>query len=418
MPDGAAQRATVSRLLRGRPASPGLACGPLWPATRPGAPAGAILTAQDMTPAQFKARDWSGVSGLLLGEGSPWDHVAVLARAAGLPLVIGLGPALLAASGTVILDGAEGTILLEPEASDIAAFEQRRREEAARDAAASACLDRPAVTRDGAAIAVQLAIGDIAELRDADPACCDGIGLVRTEFLFMGRERLPGEDAQFGVYRLILEWAKGRPVTLRLFDAGGDKPLPGLAEPAQASRGTRLLLAHQSVLRTQLRALLRASVHGTLRLVLPWVADPADVDAVRAVLDEERSALQDAGRATGPVSLGIMVETAEAVSGLDAYSADFVAVGSNDLLRTSRMAGEGAGQGAGPVPPSVLDRVRRVVSAGEAAGRPVTLCGDAASDPLCIPDLLRSGVRSLCVPPRALARTKLAISQAVARPLG
>jgi phosphotransferase system enzyme I (PtsI) len=382
------------------------------------APAGAILCGEDMPPSRFLARDWSAGGGIALSGGSPSSHVAMLARSRGVPMVVGLGAALAGYDGDVLLDGGTGAIVLDPDDASHAAFEALHRDEAALAAAAALLLDKPAVTRDGTRILVHLNVADPAELKALDPAHCDGIGLVRTEFLFDGRSGLPGEEAQFGVYRTIAEWARGKPVTIRTLDAGADKPIPGLtpegeSNPFLGMRGIRLSLARPEVLRVQLRALLRASAYGALKIMLPMVTTPGEIATVAAMLQEERTSLVGQGRRLGDPPLGIMVEVPAAAIAVDRFEAAFYSIGSNDLVQYVTAAGRDIGAVADladPLHPAVLRLVREVAAFGRDSGREVSLCGDAAADPAVLPHLLATGLRSVSVAPAALARAKATIA--------
>jgi phosphotransferase system enzyme I (PtsI) len=311
-----------------------------------------------------------------------------------------------------------GEVIFDPLPATADAFAGRQAEAAAQRRAWADLLHRPAMTRDGTRIAVHLNIADPAELKTLDPSHCDGIGLVRTEFLFHGRSSLPGEEAQFGVYRMMAEWAAGRPVTIRTLDAGGDKPIPGLtlegeSNPFLGLRGLRLSLRHPEVFRVQLRALLRASAYGTVKIMLPMVTTPAELVAARAMVEEEKIALRAAGRKLGDHALGIMVEVPAAAVAVDLFEADFYSIGSNDLTQYVTAAGRDSdvvADLADPLNPAVIRLVEHVARFGREAGREVSLCGDAGGDPAVLPTLVRAGLRSVSVAPAALGRTKAAIA--------
>ncbi len=381
-------------------------------------PAGAILLGIDMPPSVFLSVDWSQGGGIMLCGGSPSSHVAMLARSRGVPMVVDLGHKALAASGLALLDGSNGEIVLEPDQAASERFATTQENEARIALAARELLDKPAVTRDGARILVYINVADPAELKAVDPSHCDGIGLVRTEFLFHGRDHLPGEEAQFGVYRTIAEWAGDKPVTIRTLDAGGDKPIPGLtldgeSNPFLGMRGIRLSLAHEDIFRIQLRALLRAAAYGSIKIMLPMVTTPAELDRTAALLDEEYVSLKDAGRRIEKPPLGIMVEVPAAAIAVDHFDSAFFSIGSNDLTQYVTAAGRDIGAVAdlaNPLHPAVLRLVGHVAQHGKATGRDVSLCGDAGGDPLVLPHLLATGLRSVSVSPAALARTKATIA--------
>jgi phosphotransferase system enzyme I (PtsI) len=378
---------------------------------------GGILVADDMPPSRFLAVDWSRGGAVLLTRGSASSHVAMLARSRGVPMIVGLGgdPATLA--GEVLVDAVAGEVILAPSDEERHRFEVRR--QANRRAAADGAKVRghPAATRDGVSIAVHLNVSDLDELAALDPAVCDGIGLVRTEFMFHGRHGLPDEETQYRAYRRIANWAVGKPVTIRTLDAGGDKPIEGLtfageSNPFLGVRGVRLSLARPEIFRTQLRALARATAHGNVRIMLPMITVPGEIKAARAILDQELHSLAAAGVAARRPPLGIMVEVPAVAIAIDMYEADFYSIGSNDLIQYVTAAGrdiDAVADLADPCHPAVMRLIERVARHGSERGREVCLCGDIGSDPEVIPGLLRAGLRSVSVPPAAIVRAKAAI---------
>ncbi|TPQ49140.1 phosphoenolpyruvate--protein phosphotransferase [Prosthecomicrobium hirschii] len=379
----------------------------------------AILVGRDLAPSRFLEIDWRPGQGIALAEGSLTSHVAILARARGIPMLVGVA-GIDAPDGTeALLDAEAGTLLVAPDAADRAAFDIRRSAGRDRDRAAGAQAFEPAATACGIPVQVLLNIGGPGDLAGLDPALCDGIGLVRTEFLFHGRggDDLPGEDEQFEAYRAILAWADGRPVTIRTLDAGGDKPIPGYtldgeANPFLGLRGVRLSLAREAVFRIQLRALLRAAAHGPLKIMIPMVAVPAEMAAVQALVDREAAALAAAGTPPGRFELGMMVEVPAAALTLDLFAADFVSIGSNDLIQYLMAAGRDSAAVAAladPLAPAVLRVIETVAREAAARRLPVSLCGDAGGDPAAIPHLLAAGLRALSMGAAAVPRAKAAI---------
>ncbi|MDR3465120.1 MAG: phosphoenolpyruvate--protein phosphotransferase [Xanthobacteraceae bacterium] len=383
-------------------------------------PAGAIVACDDISPSAFLAADWSGGGALALASGSPSSHVAMLARARGAPMVVGLGP--LSWEGripaTALVDGDAGTVILDPEPETRRHFEQRMAAAAAARAAAEADSTKPAITADGRRIAVLLNVAAPEELAGLDPAICDGIGLVRTEFLFEASRGLPDEDTQYAVYRRILDWAAGRPVTIRTLDAGGDKPIPGLtvdreSNPFLGVRGIRLSLARPDVFRVQLRALARAAAHGVLKVMLPMVAVPAELAAAAALLDAEIGALEASGIACARPPLGIMVEVPAAALRAEDFAAAFYSIGSNDLTQYTMAAARDIGAVADlndTGNPAVLALIARTVEVGRARGVEVSLCGDAGADTRLTTALLATGLTTFSVAPVAVAQLKAAIA--------
>ena len=246
-------------------------------------PDGAVLVAADLPISRFLAIDWARGGAILLTRGSPTSHVAMLARARGVPMVVGLEGAADAIAGRqALVDAATGEVVLDPTEATQAVFAAKADREKTASAASAAFRMRPAVTKDGTRIALNLNASSADELEGLDPAICDGIGLVRTEILFQGPAGLPDEDAQYQAYRRIVAWADGRPVTIRTLDAGGDKPIRGVTEVGESNpflglRGIRLSLRHPTLFRIQLRALARAAAHGDLRVMLPMVTVPAEL---------------------------------------------------------------------------------------------------------------------------------------------
>jgi phosphotransferase system enzyme I (PtsI) len=285
-------------------------------------------------------------------------------------------------------------------------------------AAADARRVEPACTADGRRIAVLLNVAEPQDLAGLDPSICDGIGLVRTEFLFEASRGLPDEDAQYAVYRRILDWAEGRPVTIRTLDAGGDKPIAGLtiegeSNPFLGLRGIRLSLARPEVFRVQLRALSRAAEHGALKVMLPMIAVPSELDRVAAMLDEEFASLRAQGIACVRPPLGIMVEVPAAALRAEDFDAAFYSIGSNDLTQYTMAAARDIGAVADlndTGNPAVLALIAQTVEAGRKRGVEVSLCGDAAADTRLTTALLATGLTILSVSPIAVARLKAAIA--------
>jgi len=381
---------------------------------------GAIVASGDTSPSIFLAADWRRGGGIVLAAGSSSSHVAMLARARGTPMVVGVGP--LSWQGRppalALVDGDAGTVIFDPEPETRSLFEHRMKAAHAACAVADADRVKPAITADGRRITVLLNIAAPEDLADLDPAICDGIGLVRTEFLFEASLGLPDEETQYGVYRRILDWAEARPVTIRTLDAGGDKPIPGLtidgeSNPFLGLRGIRLSLARPEVFCLQLRALARAAVHGTLKVMLPMVAVPSELDRARELLDAEIAALRAKGIACARPLLGIMVEVPAAALCAEDFDAGFYSIGSNDLAQYTMAAARDIGAVADlndTGNPAVLALIARTVEAGRARGVEVSLCGDAAADTRLTKALLATGLTTLSVSPLAVARLKATIA--------
>jgi phosphotransferase system enzyme I (PtsI) len=273
------------------------------------------------------------------------------------------------------------------------------------------------VTAAGERVHVYLNVDDPGLLENLDPAQCDGIGLTRTEFLFQGRE-LPDEEQQYQVYRRIVEWAAGLPVVVRTLDAGGDKPVAGLTvdgerNPFLGLRGLRLSLARPEVFRLQLRALARAAATGDLKIMLPMVTEPRELEAARTMLEEVVTELRTAGIEAAMAPLGMMVEVPAAALTAAAFAADFYSIGSNDLVQYVMAASRDNPDVAplyDPDNPAVHALIRQVVEAAGLRGVEVSLCGELASDPTHISTLLGLGLRRLSVSPARLGPVKAAIA--------
>jgi len=253
------------------------------------------------------------------------------------------------------------------------------------------------------------------DLDGLDPAICDGIGLVRSEFLFHGHEGLPDEETQANAYEKILRWAEGRPVIIRTLDAGGDKPIPGLTReeenPFLGLRGLRLCLARPEVFKVQLRALLRAAPAGILKIMLPMVALPEELEEARALLIE---AATEVGFADDLPPLGIMVEIPAAALTLDRFAIDFASIGSNDLVQFTLAAardGNGLERLQRADYPAVLRLIAESVERAARRGIEISLCGDAGGDPALIPALLAAGLRRFSMAPSAVGAAKEAIAR-------
>ncbi|MER8465622.1 phosphoenolpyruvate--protein phosphotransferase [Mesorhizobium sp. M1396] len=380
------------------------------------APAGAILYGDDIAPTRFLETDWSSGGGIALKAGSTASHVAMLARSRGIPMVVGLGASPAHLAGIALLDAEHGGIVLSPSKDDIAAFRQSSSSFSMRRDRAGTFLARPAVTKNGTVVRVQVNIADPSEVDGIDIATCDGVGLMRTEFLF-GRT-LPDEETQYRAYRKVLEWAGGKPVTIRTVDAGGDKPVPGFtveeSNPFLGLRGIRLSLARPEVFRVQIRALLRAAVHGSLKVMFPMIAVIVEYRQAAAMFAEEQAALAARGIAHRMPPLGIMVEVPSVAIVPEAFAeAAFFSIGSNDLTQYVMAAARDNAAVAhlnSVRHPAVLRLIAAVTAFGQREKIPVSLCGDAGGDPASIPSLLEAGLRDLSVAPAQLAMAKAAIA--------
>ncbi|WP_367615083.1 phosphoenolpyruvate--protein phosphotransferase [Rhodoplanes serenus] len=388
---------------------------------RPGGPP-AVLVVDDLAPSEAAQLDPATVLGVIDRRGGPTSHAAILLRAAGIPAVAGAAALVPAAGGTLAaLDGTTGEVWIDPDAATQAALSARR------TAFASARPAAPGGGRvtlgDGVEIALWANVSGPADARAARAAGAAGVGLLRTEMLFLDRLDPPSEDEQVAALRAIFGVFAGCPVVVRLLDAGGDKPIPYLAMAAEANpylgvRGLRLLLARPEVLDAQLRAVLIAGHGHDVRIMLPMVTEADELARTRAALERVHAALAAAGTPHAwPVPLGIMVEVpASALTAARlAAHADFFSIGTNDLTQYTLAAERGhpgLGRFADAAHPAVLRLIAEVVAAGAAAGRPVSVCGEAAADPQVARLLVGLGVRTLSMGAASLAGVAQALDGA------
>jgi len=379
-----------------------------------------LLAMEEMTPSQFVETDWTRVAGVALARGSASGHVAILARARGVPMLIGLGDALneVAAGALAILDAEAGNLVLHPDPSRLKATTKRIKGIQARAAAEARYLEAPARTGAGEAATVMINVDNPLQDPPVGVDHCDGIGLTRSEFLFYGHGTLPDEETQYRCYRRLVEWASGRPVTIRTLDAGGDKPIEGLTPEGESNpflglRGLRLSLQRPEVFGVQLRALARAAVHGPLKVMVPMVTAPWELEECRSLLLQAVADLEATGVSAALLPLGMMVEVPAAALRAEAFDADFYSIGSNDLIQYVMAAGRDTDSVArlyDPFDPAVGELIRRVVAAGRKREVEVSLCGDMASDPVQVQHLLMAGMRTFSVAPSRLAAIKAAIA--------
>jgi phosphoenolpyruvate-protein phosphotransferase len=376
-------------------------------------PEGAVLIADDLLPSELTALDRQRLVALCLGGGGATSHVAILAAAMGIPMLVGLGAGIrdIANGATVIVDADDGTLQAAPTATAIdrarAAVESRLLLRARSQVEAQTeCR-----ALDGTRVEVFANLGNVLDAVAALANGAEGCGLLRTEFLFIDRESAPDEAEQLAAYQGIATALGSRPLILRLMDVGGDKPLrylplPAEQNPALGLRGVRTALARPDLLRTQVRAALRVQPVGNVRLLIPMITDAAEIRAVRSVIDELLAEL-----GTAHVELGAMIETPAAALTASALmrEVDFVSIGSNDLTQYTLAMDRGHPQLAGrtdALHPAVLKLVAATASAGAACGKMVAVCGGVAADRLAVPIFLGLGVRELSMVPAAIPDIK------------
>ena len=393
-------------------------------------PESAILLADDLTPSRFLALDHEKLGGVALLQGSVNSHVSMLARARGLPMVVSLSQqeAEIGDDATdAILDADQGLLVVAPTPKTRQGYEAKQADVARLSEEAIEAMHRPAVTVDGHSIDVLINIDDPDAIDDETLSAADGVGLLRTEFLFLARNTLPDENEQYETYAKIADSLAGKPLIIRTLDVGGDKPLSGITHieetnPFLGLRGIRLCLEHEALFRVQARALLRASWRRSLRVMLPMVTVQAEIDQARMIFEACLSDLQAEGVNAEMPPIGIMVETPAAAIAIDHLDADFYSIGSNDLIQyvmaAARDASGAVGDLLNPSHPAIGRLIEQVVAHGRSTRREVSLCGDMASDPEMLPSLLRTGLRKLSVAPAAFGRIKAEIGKIdLTRPL-
>ena len=382
-------------------------------------PASGVVVADELTPADAAGLDPERVLAIATARGSTTAHAAILARALGLPAVVGLGPDVLGVTDgtTLLLDGEAGTVMVDPPADVVTDAEERRERAERRRAAARERALEPAVTRDGERIEVFANLGTGGDAARAVALGAEGVGLLRTEFLFLDRQELPDEEEQAETLREIARALDGRPLIVRTLDAGADKPLPALPMPAEDNpflgvRGIRLALARPEVLSTQLRAILRVAAEYPLKTMLPMVATLGEITAARGLLEAAR-------RETGidaPMELGIMVEVPAAALASARLSAhvDFFSLGTNDLTQYTMAAERGDARLApllAGTQPAVLRLVAATVAGAAAHGRWVGVCGELAGDPPAAVLLAGLGVTELSMAAALVPEAKAALRE-------
>jgi phosphotransferase system enzyme I (PtsI) len=372
-------------------------------------PKNAAILADDLTPADTALLDPKNVAGIATVFGGAESHTAIMARSLGLPAVLGVAGLMKGArpGAVVIVDGGQGRVILDPKPETLEIYRRRRAEFLRGRRALARLRNVPAITRDGARILLQANIELPSEIDSVVASGAEGIGLLRSEFLYMNRDDLPGEDEQYNVLKELVDKMNGRPVTVRTLDVGGDKLARSLGihpgpNPSLGLRAVRLFLSRPELLDAQLGAILRASAHGPIRILVPMVATVEEMRAVRVAMDRmiHHFKRKRIPVADPPPQLGVMIEVPGAALGADAlaWQADFFSIGTNDLTQYTLAidrADETVAHLYNPLHPAVLRLIQFTAEAALRARIPVGVCGEVAGDPRFTALLLGLGIRDL-----------------------
>lgn len=388
------------------------------------APKDTVLVAKDLTPSMTAGINKENVVGIITETGGKTSHSAILARALEIPAVLSVQDITAKVSNgeTVIVDGGKGEIIESPSEEQITEYGDKRNTFLKEKAELSKYIGKATQTKDG--ITVEL-VGNIGKPEDAvKVAECDGegIGLFRTEFLFMDREKAPTEEEQFEAYKKTALVMKGKPVIIRTLDVGGDKDIPYLGlgreeNPFMGFRAVRYCLKNTGLYRTQLRALLRASAYGEIRIMIPLVVDVEELRSVKAIVKELMAELDKANTDYNKnIQIGVMVETpaASLIADLLAEEADFFSIGTNDLTGYTMCVDRGNADVAylySPFQPALLRSVKHIIECGNDKGITVGMCGEAAADPMLIPLLISFGLKEFSVSATSVLATRKEISR-------
>lgn len=387
-------------------------------------PGGSVIAAKDLTPSMTAGIDPKRVVGIVTELGGKTSHSAILARALEIPAVVALDGFLDAVSDgqEIILDGSAGIVIVNPDEAQKAGYEKKREVFLKEKKELEQYIGKPTVTKDG--ISIEL-VGNIGKPEDVDKVIQydgEGVGLFRTEFLFMDRSSMPTEEEQFEAYKKVAAALSGKPVIIRTLDIGGDKEIPymGLEKdenPFLGYRAIRFCLDRkEDVYKPQLRALLRASAFGNIRIMIPMVTCIEEYRDAKALIEEIKKELDEKGIAyKKDISVGIMVETAAASLMADVFAkeVDFFSIGTNDLTQYTMSVDRGNDKVAylySPLNPAVLRSIRHIIECGRKEGIMVGMCGEAASDPLLIPLLLAFGLNEFSMSASSILRVRKTIT--------
>ena len=386
---------------------------------------GRIVFGDDLTPADTVLMQHQGVAGFMTEFGGPNSHTAILARSLGIPAVVGLhaARAYLRDDEMVVIDGRQGVVVVDPTRPLANHYRTLQREIAQHHVARRKLRKAPVVSADGEGIGLQANVELPNDIATAVELGAEGVGLYRTEYLFMNRAQLPDEDEQYETYSRVVKALRGAPVTIRTLDLGADKQVdgarpgaPNAMNPALGLRAVRLCLREPSLFRPQLRAILRASSHGPVRMMVPMVSSLQEVVQVKHLLEECRRELTREGKSFDPdIPLGAMIEVPAAAVCADLFARhlDFLSIGTNDLIQYTVAIDRIDDEVAylyDPLHPAVLRLIQGTIRAGQRAGVPVAMCGEMAGDSRYTRLLLGMGLKEFSVHPNALLEVKQIIN--------
>lgn len=385
-------------------------------------PGDVIVLAEELTPSDTVRMDTAHVKGIATRLGGATAHSAIIARTLGIPAAAGIdGWQTEALNGHMaILDGADGTLTVDPTDEETACYQSRKAQADCEAQALEAFRTSPSQTKDGAALEICANIGTPQEAQQAMKYGADGVGLFRSEFLFMDRDALPAEDEQFEAYRTAAQTMAGKPLIIRTLDVGGDKKLPTLELPHEDNpflgfRAIRMTLSHPEIFRPQLRAILRAAAYGDVRVMFPMIGSMDQLREAKALLREQEQTLQAEGVPTGPVKVGMMVEIPAAAVLAEEFAkeVDFFSIGTNDLTQYTLAVERGNAAVAhlyAPEHPAVLRLIAMTAQAAAERHIPCGMCGEAAGDPKLAPAFVGMGVNELSMSPRRVPAVRKLLS--------
>lgn len=385
-------------------------------------PGDVIVLAEELTPSDTVRMDTAHVKGIATRLGGATAHSAIIARTLGIPAAAGIdGWQTEALNGHMaILDGADGTLTVDPTDEETACYQSRKAQADCEAQALEAFRTCPSQTKDGAALEICANIGTPQEAQQAMKYGADGVGLFRSEFLFMDRDALPTEDEQFEAYRTAAQTMAGKPLIIRTLDVGGDKKLPTLELPHEDNpflgfRAIRMTLSHPEIFRPQLRAILRAAAYGDVRVMFPMIGSMDQLREAKALLREQEQTLQAEGVPTGPVKVGMMVEIPAAAVLAEEFAkeVDFFSIGTNDLTQYTLAVERGNAAVAhlyAPEHPAVLRLIAMTAQAAAEWHIPCGMCGEAAGDPKLAPAFVGMGVNELSMSPRRVPAVRKLLS--------